>query len=203
MNSQSRNAIGTSDGEDDAARPMPIGMSRSTSGSAVAAARARFEAAIAERDAADDRADDLEQGPDRGDADHAGAEEADVGPEHRARRPPRPRRATPRGQDRQQDPPADDQAERASPCRPRCRRDGRRRSARRKGRPTMPVAAGADMEEMRGLLGEQPGLGDQGEGGRGERAGDDQPAGPCGFSSPPSRDPAPTFSTSAAATPSG
>ena len=59
---------------------MPIGMSRSTSGSA-SPPGARREAAIAERMPLEDRADDPEQGPDRGDADHAGAEEAHVGAE--------------------------------------------------------------------------------------------------------------------------
>ena len=56
---------------------MPIGMSCSVRGSSAAlpAARAR-EAAIAERSPPIDRLDQLGQGPDRGDADGAGADEA-------------------------------------------------------------------------------------------------------------------------------
>ena len=57
---------------------MPIGMSRSVSGEAGSARRRRARGLRGQRrrDALDDRADDPQQGPDRGDADGAGADEA-------------------------------------------------------------------------------------------------------------------------------
>ena len=69
---------------------MPIGMSRSTSGSASPPLRGPRRG-HRRADAAEDRADDPEQGPDRGDSDHAGAEEAHVG--LKIGRAPPPRRA--------------------------------------------------------------------------------------------------------------
>ena len=64
---------------------MPIGMSRSVSGSSVAAAGLALAIGDQRRaNAGDDRADDLEQGPDRGDADRAGANHARLLPECRA-----------------------------------------------------------------------------------------------------------------------
>ena len=63
-------------GEDRCTPTMPIGRSRSVSGEAVLPAGAARAAGGERRgDALDDRADDLEQGPDRGDADRAGADE--------------------------------------------------------------------------------------------------------------------------------
>ena len=63
---------------------MPIGRSRSVSARRPRrpARRARL-AAIADVNALDDRADDPEQRPDRGDADGAGADDARLGPERR------------------------------------------------------------------------------------------------------------------------
>ena len=64
---------------------MPIGISRSVSARLLwpPAVRARL-AASADGHALDDRADDLEQGPDRGDADRAGADEAHLLAKHGA-----------------------------------------------------------------------------------------------------------------------
>ena len=95
MNSQSRKAIGTSMASetkaDDADRHVALDERQR-----VAARCACRDAAIAERMPPMIGPIDLEQGPDRGDADHAGAEEAHVGaeqtcwPTSSARRPGRP-----------------------------------------------------------------------------------------------------------------
>ena len=101
MNSQSRTAIGISETRMTSRRRCRSGC-RARSAAAPSPPARAFEAAMRRADAADDRADDLEQGPDRGDADHAGAEEADVVAEDVVATSSARRRPTPGGQDRQQ-----------------------------------------------------------------------------------------------------
>ena len=108
-------------------------------------------------DAADDRAEQLEQGPDRGDADHAGAEEAHVGAEDgvgdllgRARQ----RRAVRIGSRIHQamTRPSSIAMPTEMPTRWPAPTSAKERP------PESRSTAGADMEETGDLLGQQPGL---------------------------------------------
>ena len=116
---------------------MPIGRSRSLERQRLAALRARADAASAERMPPIDRPGDLEQRPDRRDADHARAEEAHVRAEHGVGRSPRRVAGDGccRGQDRQQHPPADHQPDEHRHADREADEMARRRAARTTARP--------------------------------------------------------------------